>query len=253
MSGALDGIFTRRPDGAASGPLYMNLRRNIEKAIGEGILKPGDALPAEREIAAMADVSRVTVRKAVQDLVAGGLLIQRHGSGTFVAPRVERVEQSLSSLTSFTEDMARRGMTVDSVWLDRGVYTPSPEETLVLGLSAEDSVARIGRLRLANGTPLAIERAALSATILPDPATVGKSLYATLAKSGNRPVRAIQRLSAALLDEADAALLGVPAGSPSLDIERISYLASGRAIEFTRSRYRGDTYDFVAELRLRDT
>ena len=76
-----------------------------------GVIGPGDALPSERDIAARADMSRVTVRKAVQDLVRTGVLVQRHGSGTFVAPRVERVEQSLSLLTSFTEDMARRGMT----------------------------------------------------------------------------------------------------------------------------------------------
>jgi len=254
MNDGVSGIFTRKPgEGARHGPLYLSLRRDIERAIAEGILKPGDALPAERELAAMADVSRVTVRKAVQDLVASGLLVQRHGSGTFVAQRVERVEQPLSALTSFTEDMARRGMVVNSVWLDRGIYAPSPDEMVVLGLSAEESVSRVSRVRLANGTPLAIERATLSAQILPEPAKVGASLYAALAKVGNRPVRAIQRISAALLDDEDAGLLGVPPGSPSLNIERISYLSSGRVVEYTRSRYRADAYDFVAELRLRET
>src|SRR5690606_3707063 len=195
-------------------------------------------------------VSRVTVRKAVQHLVGDGLLHQRHGSGTFVASPAPRVEQSLSLLTSFTEDMARRGMAVESVFLDRGVYTPAPEETIALGLSAGERVARVARLRMANSTPLAIERAALSASILPDPASVVTSLYAVLERSGMRPVRAIQRISAGLLDEGDAALLGVPPRSASLNIERISYLASGRVVEFTRSRYRADAYDFVAELRL---
>lgn len=253
MDESLRAIFARRPETvAAHGPLYLNLRRGIEEAIAGGLLKPGDALPSERDIAILADVSRVTVRKAVQDLVASGRLVQRHGSGTFVAPRVERVEQPLSSLTSFTEDMARRGLQVSSVWLERAVCTPSPEEILTLGLSADDQVARVNRLRLADGTPLAIERASLSARILPDPGAVGTSLYATLAESGNRPVRAIQRISAALLDDADAERLGVPPGSPSLNIERISYLASGKVIEFTRSRYRADAYDFVAELRLRE-
>jgi GntR family transcriptional regulator len=236
----------------SGGPLYLALKKSIQKAIGEGILQPGDALPSERDIAELAEVSRVTVRKAVQNLVTEGLLVQRHGSGTFVAPRVERVEQSLSSLTSFTEDMARRGMSSESIWLDRGLYHPSPEEMVALGLSANDRVARVSRLRLANGTPLAIERAALAEATLPDPSAVEASLYACLKKSGKRPVRAIQRLSAALLDKNDAELLGVPPGSPSLNIERTSYLPSGKVIEFTRSRYRGDAYDFVAELRLTD-
>ncbi|HVW57366.1 MAG TPA: GntR family transcriptional regulator [Rhizobiaceae bacterium] len=244
-------IFSSRvPGGSMSGPLYLALKRNIEQAIADGVLNPGEALPSERDIAAMADVSRVTVRKAVQDLVEAGLLVQRHGSGTFVAQRVGRVEQSLSSLTSFTEDMARRGLTVESVWLDRGIHAPSPEETMVLGLAANDTVVRIGRLRKTNGIPMAIERATVSCAFLPDPTEIGDSLYVALRKRGNHPVRAVQRISAALLEPQDAELLEVAAGSPSLNIVRISYLPSGQAIEFTRSRYRADTYDFVAELRL---
>jgi GntR family transcriptional regulator len=184
--------------------------------------------------------------------VREGVLVQRHGSGTYVAPQPSRVEQSLSQLTSFAEDMARRGMAVHSVWLDRRIYAPSPEEIVALGLSPADSVARVSRLRLSGDTPLAIERASLSARILPDPQAVGTSLYAHLEKRGNRPVRALQRIRAVALGEEDATLLKVDPGVASLHIERISYLASGRVVEFTRSIYRGDTYDFVAELRLAD-
>jgi GntR family transcriptional regulator len=251
MADAAEDIFAALKVNVGNGaPLYLQLKRSIEDAVRRGVIGPGDALPSERDIAIKADVSRVTVRKAVQDLVRGGILVQRHGSGTFVAPRVERVEQSLSLLTSFTEDMARRGMAVRSEWLDRGIYAPSPEEMMVLGLSSTDMVARVARLRIANDTPLAIERAALSSAVLPDPASVGASLYASLEKAGNRPVRAVQRISATNLGEADALLLDVPTGAAGLNIERISYLASGKVIEFTRSVYRGDTYDFVAELRL---
>ncbi len=158
------------------GPLYLQLKRWIEDAVASGAIKPGDALPSERDLALKVDVSRVTVRKAVQHLVRDGILVQRHGSGTFVAPQTHRVEQSLSQLTSFAEDMARRGMEVRSVWLDRGLYHPSPEETVVLGLSPSDQVARVARLRISGETPLAIERAALSAAILPDPGAIGTSL-----------------------------------------------------------------------------
>ncbi|SFN62834.1 GntR family transcriptional regulator [Mesorhizobium sp. NFR06] len=248
---AADQIFAMLKESSQSGaPLYLQLRRSIEEAVNRGLIGPGDALPSERDIASKADISRVTVRKAVQDLVKGGILVQRHGSGTFVAPRMERVEQSLSRLTSFTEDMARRGMTVRSVWLDRGLYAPSPDEMMVLGLSSTELVARVARLRIADDTPLAIERAALSASVLPDPEAVGSSLYAALGMTGNRPVRAVQRISATNLGDADARLLEVPSGVAGLQIERISYLASGKVIEFTRSVYRGDAYDFVAELRL---
>lgn len=237
----------------AGGPLYLQLKRWIEDAIYRGALQPGDALPSERDLAIKVDVSRVTVRKAVLQLVQDGVLVQRHGSGTFVAPLPPRVEQSLSELTSFTDDMARRGMSVSAQWLDRGLYFPSPEETVILGLTAGERVARISRLRLTGDTPLAIERASLSAAILPEPKVLTDSLYRLLEKSGNRPVRAIQRIRAAILSGADADLLRVPVGSAGLNIERTSYLASGRVIEFTRSIYRGDTYDFVAELRIGET
>src|SRR3569623_288686 len=232
------------------GPRYLQLKRFIEDAVSGGQIRSGDALPSERDLAAKMDVSRVTVRKAVQHLEREGVLVQRHGSGTYVAPQPNRVEQSLSQLPSFTEDMARRGMTVRSVWLDRGLYTPSPEETVTLGLASTDAVARIARLRIAGDTPLAIERAALSSRILPDPEAIGTSLYAHLDRGGNRPVRAIQRIRAGSLGDDDATLLEVAPGVASLQIERISYLASGRVVEFTRSIYRGDTYVFVAELRL---
>jgi GntR family transcriptional regulator len=251
MSEAADQIFATLKQSAQSGaPLYLQLRKSIEDAVNRGLIGPGDALPSERDIASKADISRVTVRKAVQDLVKGGILVQRHGSGTFVAPRMERVEQSLSRLTSFTEDMARRGMVARSEWLDRGIYAPSPDEMMVLGLSAKELVARVARLRIADDTPLAIERASLSTATLPDPEAVTTSLYAALETTGHRPVRAVQRISAANLGDDDARLLEVPPGIAGLHIERISYLASGKVIEFTRSIYRGDAYDFVAELRL---
>lgn len=250
MPDAAEVLFGSETISPQGGPLYLQLKRGIEDAVRRGAIKPGDALPSERDLAARVEISRVTVRKAVQHLVRDGVLVQRHGSGTYVAPQPNRVEQSLSQLTSFAEDMARRGMDVRSVWLDRGIYVPSPLETVTLGLSASDNVARVARLRISGDTPLAIERASLSAAILPDPERIGTSLYAHLDKSHHRPVRAIQRIRAVSLEPQDADLLQIEPGAASLHIERISYLASGRVVEFTRSIYRGDTYDFVAELRL---
>ena len=243
-------LFLRGGLPMEGGPLYLQVKRLIEDAIHGELLGGGDALPSERDIAERLALSRVTVRKAIKQLAEEGVLTQRRGSGTYVASRPHRVEQSLSQLTSFTEDMARRGMAVRATWLDRGIYPPSPQETMALGLSGDERVARILRLRLTGNTPLAIERASLSERLLPDPEAIGTSLYKYLEKSGNRPVRATQRIRAVSASETDAALLQVSPGAPSLSIERTSYAASGRVIEFTRSVYRGDTYDFIAELRL---
>lgn len=237
-------------DDPGSGPLYLQLQRRIAEAIASGRLSPGDSLPVERDMAAMTGLSRVTVRNAIQALVAGGQLVQRRGSGTFVARKVERLEQALSLLTSFTEDMARRGRTVDSQWLSRRIDAPAPEEVMALGLGGEERVARLERVRRSDGVPLAIERASIPASILPDPGAVEGSLYLALERLGSRPVRAVQRISAANLGPHDADLLGVTPGVAGLKIERIGYLPSGRVVEFTRSLYRGDAYDFAVELKL---
>ncbi len=242
-----------RPDcwlGQNSGPRYVQLRQRLEEGIAEGILPPNSSLPPEREIAELTDLSRVTVRKAIQELVRKGAVEQRQGSGSFVREPVARVEQSLSHLTSFTEDMERRGMKTTSTWLERGIFLPSPDEMMALGLSANAQVARIHRLRAAGGRPMALERASLPLDILPNPTEVTGSLYAFLDQSGFRPVRAIQKISAINLEETEAGLLDVAEGTAGLRIQRTSYLESGRVAELTRSIYHGEAYDFVAELRL---
>ncbi len=234
----------------SSGPRYVRLRKRIERGIRNGILEPNTPLPPEREIATMTELSRVTVRKAMRELVNNGVVIQRQGSGSYVADAPPHVELSLSRLTSFTEDMARRGLSTSSKWLERGIFLPSPEEVQALSLSENDSVARIARLRSAGDKPMAIERASLPLDILPNPILVTTSLYEILEVDGNRPVRALQKISAINLDEETAKLLKVEIHDAGLRIERVSFLPDDRVVEFTRSIYRGDAYDFVAELRL---
>ncbi|MDN5787524.1 GntR family transcriptional regulator [Pseudorhodobacter sp.] len=233
-----------------AGPRYVQLHKRISAAVAEGILPPGAPLPPEREIAAITDLSRVTVRKAISLLADEGLIVQKQGSGSFVSNLAPQIEQSLSRLTSFTEDMARRGKVATARWLERGLFMPSAEEMEVLGLHPDDSVSRIARLRSADGQPLAIERASLPVDILPNPLIVEVSLYELLDARGLRPVRATQKISAINLGAEDAGLLAVAIGAAGLRIERISYLTDGRVAEFTRSLYRGDAYNFVAELRL---
>lgn len=232
------------------GPRYMQLRARLNDAIRTGILAPGSALPSEREIGNLTDLSRVTVHKAIQALVDSGDVVQRQGSGSFVTQKAERLQQSLSHLTSFSEDMARRGMTTSVQMLEQSVCRPSPEEVTALMLTEGAFVSRLARLRMADGRPLAIERASLPQDILPNPMEVTASLYDVLVRFDMRPVRAVQKISAINLTEADAALLDVPVNAAGLRIERVSYLASDRIAEFTRSIYRGDAYDFVADLRL---
>ncbi len=235
---------------SAGAPLYTRIKKLVQEAVAAGELRRGDSIPSERDVAETLQVSRVTVRKAFSDLVAEGVLVQRRGSGTYVNGPVRRIEQPLSRLTSFSEDMQLRGIKTDADWLDRSSGLPTPEESLLLSISPNEHVSRFHRLRRADGVPLAIELAVIPHHFLPDPMSVSGSLYEALGARGAKPVRALQRLRATALTAQEAELLGQPAGSPALFIERISYLSDGRIVEYTRSHYRGDTYDFVAELTL---
>ncbi len=249
----MDIIEFLKPDSwfnQSNGPRYVQLRRRLAEGIEDGIIAPNSSLPPEREIAEITDLSRVTVRKAIQELVREGAIEQRQGSGSFVREPVTRVEQSLLHLTSFSEDMKQRGCSTTSKWLERGLFRPTSAEINSLNLAPGDQVARIYRLREADGRPMALERAALPLDILPNPTAVTASLYELLAESGMRPIRAIQKISAINLGPEEAELLSVAEGTAGLRIQRTSYLKTGRVAELTRSVYRGDAYDFVAELRL---
>lgn len=237
---------------AGLGSRYLQLSRHIEKAIRDRHLAVGSQLPPERDVAQMSDVSRVTIRKAVGRLVELGLIEQQQGSGSFVSdfPTEPRLEQSLSNLTSFTEYMERRGLKSTSQILMCGLYPPTPDEMVALGIRADEISARIRRLRSADGAPLAVESSMLPLDILPDPGVVETSLYQVLRARNCAPVRAIQRIAAANLSSRDAGLLHLPVGTAVLQIDRTGYLPSGRPIEFTRGIYRSDVYDFVSELRL---
>jgi GntR family transcriptional regulator len=232
-------------DESSTLPLYQQLQRALRKAIEIQLLAPEDALPAERDLAAEFNVSRITVRKALDGLVTEGLLVRRQGSGNFVSTRVQK---NFAKLTSFSEDMRARGRSPRSVWLKRAAGTVTPEEALALRLSPGTPVYRFNRIRYADDAPMALEFATIVASALPSLDDVDTSLYEALERSGQRPVRALQRLRAVLLTQDQAELLKAKAGDPGLLVERLGSLRDGRAIEFSQSFYRGDIYDFVAEL-----
>jgi len=234
-----------RLDQNSSQPLYQQLQRAIREAIETRVLGPDDALPSERQLALDLDVSRITVRKAIDALAAEGFLVRRQGSGNFVCARIEK---NFAKLTSFSEDMRSRGRNPHSVWLKRSQGTVNPEEALKLALSPGTLVYRFHRVRLADDAPMAIETATVVASALQSIESVGNSLYEALEKSGARPVRALQRLRALLLNADQATLLQAREGDAGLLVERLGYLRDGRAVELTQSVYRGETYDFVAEL-----
>lgn len=240
-------IVTNLPKlGKSEGPHYFRLARTILGLIENGEIRGGQALPSERDLASATGYSRVTVRNAIEELFRDGLVSKKRGAGTYVSTQIA---QPLSVLIGFTADMARRGASSSSVILEKSVGLPRSDEMLKLGIAPSEEVFRLSRVRLSEGEPLAIEHAVVPASVV-EISKIEESLYAAMKATGNMPVRALQRLRAALADDEEAKLLDVTQGAPILHIERLSYLENGKCVEVTRSAYRGDRYDFIAELKI---
>jgi GntR family transcriptional regulator len=239
-------LFEFKPDARDSSPLYVQLARKLGHAIRDGQYQADEALPSERLLSESLDVSRVTARKAIDQLVEQGLIVRRRGSGNYIAPRIE---QPLSRLTSFSEELHQRGYTPSSKWLERTITTAVPDEQLSLGLSPGARVAKLERLRLADDVVMAYEISVLPQNVLPNPESVDGSLYEYLHATRQAPVRALQHIRALNAQRRLASQLGVPVGQAVLFITRIGYLESGQAVELTHSYCRSDYYDFVAEMR----
>jgi GntR family transcriptional regulator len=238
--------FEFKADANDSSPLYMQIARKLSDDVHNGRYQVDQALPSERVLSELLNVSRVTARKAIDQLVDQGLVVRRRGSGNYIAPRIE---QPLSNLTSFSEQLQQRGHIPGSRWLKRAIVTPTPEEQLSLGLSPYSKVARLERLRLADDVVMAYEVSVLPQTVLNDPNAVGNSLYQYLDSIGQSPARALQHIRAMNASAELAKQLGVPEGQAVLYITRIAYLESGEAMELTHSYCHSDHYDFVAEMR----
>jgi GntR family transcriptional regulator len=228
-----------------SRPIYRKLADGISAAIAENAIDSKTYLPSERGMAEELDVSRVTLRKAIDELVSEGLLVRRHGAKTTVA---KRLEKTLSKLTGFSEETRARGMEPGTRWLSRATVLPSALEAMALALAPGDKVVRLQRVRLADDQAIAIERATVPAAILPSGELVGDSLYEALRSLGSAPVRGMQRIRAGGLTAREAGLLGSKPGAPVLIIERRCFLDDGRPVEFTETRYLGEYYEFLTEL-----
>lgn len=226
-------------------PLYLQLARNLRDQIASGGIDPGSALPSERDLSEMTGMSRVTVRKGLDQLIDEGLLFRKQGSGTFVTRRIEAPN---SALSSFSDDARSRGENPGVIWMIKTYASPTEEEAAALGIAPSAKVVRLGRIRLSGNEPLAIEHAVVSAEFLPDLDRVEDSLYAALELNNARPVSGKQKIRASLATPTEAGMLCIEEKAEILRIERLTRLADGRAVEFTRSAYRGDRYDFVSDL-----
>jgi GntR family transcriptional regulator len=237
-------------DRAAPIPLYYQIRTRLLEAIENGHLKPGDRVPSERELTETYSVSRMTARQAVSELETQGYLTRIQGKGTFVA--APKLDQPLAGLTSFSEDMRRRGLHPGALVLSATEVMAGRRVGQVLGRSESTPVFRLERLRLADSQPMALETAYIPVDLCPDLLSKQfehQSLYLILQEQfGMHLVKATQRLEAVAADAYEANLLHVHEGTPLLLLERVSRDGRDTPVEFVRSLYRGDRYRFVTEL-----
>jgi len=238
-------VQTVLEDTSADKPLYQRLATALLDAMTVGRIVGGQVLPSERRLSAELGISRVTVRRALDLLAREGRLQRQQGVQTQV---VARVQKTLSTVTGFSEELNARGSVPGHRWISRQTVLPTPSEAMFLGLLSNDPVVRLVRIRTADGRPLAIERATVPQAILPSGDMVEDSLYATLRTLGYGPVRGAQRIRAGLMSQVEAEFLEAEAGAPLLIIERRCYLADGRAVEFTETRYNGALYDFLTDI-----
>lgn len=241
-----DKLVTSRDDAT---PLYLQLANNLRAHINEGGIDPGEALPSERDLSELTGMSRVTIRKGIDKLIEEGLLFRRQGSGTYVA---KRIEAASSTLSSFTDDAQMRGEQAGTIWIMKTYAAPTDEEAGMLEIAPGAEVARLARVRLSGREPLAIEHAVIPRQYLPDLEQIGDSLYSSLEQLGFPPMTGTQRIRASLATPTEAGILSVRENSEILRIERLTRLADGTPVEFTRSAYRGDRYDFISDLHVRD-
>lgn len=246
--------MTERSEPAAKGkPLarYLEIELWLRERTRTGT--PGELLPSESELAAQFGVSRMTARQAVQNLAQEGLVERRRGSGTYIAERPFHRHEGL--LLSFTEDMRRRGMTARSILIEASLRPATAAEIEALGLAGEERVVSIHRIRLADDTPLAIERAVLPtscAGVLAADLERG-SLHEALAGMGRTPTVAQSWITARMPTAEEAKRLGLAGQREPLLVERrIIRDQDDVPIEHTESAYIASRYVIDVTFRMSD-
>jgi GntR family transcriptional regulator len=212
----------------------------------------GTAIPSERQLSADLGVSRLTLRAALDDLAREGYLVRRRGSGTYV--QQPKISQELT-ITSFSDDMRRRGMTPASRTLSMTTIHAGARLGRFLNVSPSEQIVVVKRLRLADGETMAIETLHIPEALVPGltPKGLTGSFYELLRdRYGVTIAGGTQAIEPTVTNEEESEALGVPLHSPAFLFERTSRDEAGRTVEFVRSVYRGDRYRIVTELSPRD-
>lgn len=233
-------------------PKYYQLANILREKILNGEFSAQDAIPSERQLEEQYNLSRPTIRQAIDLLERQGYLYRVHGKGTFVSP--PKLQKGMLELTSFSEDMRNRGLEPGQRILEYGLVAPSAKIARQLGLNdSQTQVLRIKRLRTGSGDPIGLQDSYLALeanqSITREEIEARGSIYAILEqKYGIYPTEADETLEVTLATPEEAELLQIPEGSPLLLNERTLWSQDRKAIEFVSILYRGDRYKYFVRL-----
>jgi GntR family transcriptional regulator len=236
--------------GAHDSLLYSRVESVLASEIADGALKPGDQLPTEDDLIRRFEVSRITVRRAIQNLVGRGVVEIRRGRGTFVA--APKIRHELTELSGFVEDMHAVGRKATARVISKEIVTADRTVADHLALTKGERVVRIRRVRLADNVPISFDETYL-------PLEIGKKIitnnlkvepiFSLLERKYDVPlIEAEYKLEAVGAESEVAAALRVKQGSPIFRIERTSYSTGNRPVDYEKLYYRGDLVRFVTRL-----
>lgn len=233
-------------------PKYYQLANILRQQIENGDFQPHNAIPSERKLEQRYNLSRPTIRQAIDLLSRQGYLYRVHGRGTFVSP--PKLQKGMLELTSFSEDMRNRGLIPGQRILEFGYVKPDSKTRRQLEiLDNEKKVLRIKRLRFGDEEPMGLQDSFLALdsahTITQEEIEEKGSIYLILQeKFGIFPTEADETLEVTLATHEEAELLNIKEGSPLLLNERTLWSQDRKAIEFVRILYRGDRYKYFVRL-----
>lgn len=232
-------------------PKYHQLAQILRKKIESGEWLPKSSIPSERQLEALYGVSRPTIRQAIELLIREGYLYREHGKGTFVMP--QKLQKGLLELTSFSEDLIKRGIVPGQEILEMDMETPPEKVRQLLDLPKDQKVLKIKRIRLGDNIPIGLQTSYLvlapGQSIEREELESAGSLYKILhEKLHIIPWAADETLEVTSATTEEASLLKVTTGSPLLLNERVLWSQARKAVEYVKILYRGDRYRYTMRL-----
>jgi len=233
-----------------TGLRYQQIADYYSDLIRQGKLSEGMKLPTENEIATLFDVSRITVRRALDDLAQAGRIVRQQGKGSYVS--CKRTDMQLNNLVGFSDEMRSLGLEPSTKLIYHGVQTPTESVMEALEIGSGQKIYLFERLRFADNKPMALERVHLPFHRFPgiENEDLTCSFYQIIRERFHcYPDNAKQSIYASPVSKYTAELLKITPGTPALQITRITYEQNNKPFEYVLSTYRGDKYVFNVRLK----